>query len=68
MFPLRTNFLSYPRDALGMKERIFNYRLSRCRRIIENTFGILVSRFRIFRRPIIARDEVAVAVIKASLV
>ena len=68
-FPLRTNLMKpYPRDSLAMEERVFNYRLSRCRRIIENTFGILVSRFRIFRRSIIAREEVVIAVTKASVV
>ena len=68
-FPLRTDLMKpYPREVLGMKERVFNYRLSRCRRIIENSFGILASRFRIFRRPIIAREEVVIAVTKASVV
>ena len=68
-FPLRTDLMKpYPREVLGMKERIFNYRLSRCRRIIENTFGILASRFRIFRRPVIAREEVVISVTKASVV
>ena len=30
-----------PRDAIEIKEIIFNCTQSRCRRIIENTFGIL---------------------------
>lgn len=52
-FALRSDFLKpYPRADLDWEEKIFNYRLSRARRIIENAFGILTARFRIFRAPI----------------
>ncbi|XP_042857143.1 putative nuclease HARBI1 [Penaeus japonicus] len=33
-------------------ERIFNYRLCRARRIVENAFGILSSKFSVFLKPI----------------
>ncbi|KAJ8957325.1 hypothetical protein NQ314_006575 [Rhamnusium bicolor] len=68
VFPLRTNLLKpYSRiGTLSQKQKIFNYRLSRVRRIVENVFGILVSRFRIFERPISVSLDKINAIVRAS--
>lgn len=55
----------YPFQNLSIDKRVFNYRLSRARRLIENVFGIATSRFRVFRRPIIACKRKVVSITKA---
>jgi hypothetical protein len=52
-FPLKP-YLMKPYNArdLNTERRIFNYRLSRSRRIVENAFGILANRWRIYHKPI----------------
>ena len=66
-FPLKTYMLRpYPGKFLPENKQIFNYRLSRARRVIENTFGIMATKFRIFRRSIVANPAKATKITKAA--
>ena len=48
-FALTTNMMKpYPHRSLNKQQRVFNYRLSRARRVAENAFGIFAHRFRVF--------------------
>ena len=67
-FPLKPNMMRpYPGKNLTQQQSIYNYHLSRARRVIEDSFGILASRWRIFRRPIIADPDHVVIYTKAAI-
>lgn len=66
-FPLSYNIMKpYPLTGISREERIFNYRLSRARRMVECAFGILVNRFRVFTTAInLSPDKVTKLIMAA---
>lgn len=68
-FPLKHYLLRpYNKNALLNNEsnKIFNYRLSRARRIVENAFGILRARWRVFQGPIQVQPEMVDKIVLAA--
>ncbi|KAF0758029.1 protein ALP1-like, partial [Aphis craccivora] len=67
-FPLLVNILRpYPGKQLvnNIKKKVFNYRLSRARRTIENTYGIACSKWRILNKAIKTNVEITIIITKA---
>jgi len=58
----------FPRSAVLHDERKqnFNKRFCRARRVVENVFGILKQKWRIFLRPIESNVQTTVYVVKAT--
>lgn len=70
-FPLSENLMRpYPKRSVtdNYENKVFNYRLSRARQTVECAFGILASRFRVFRAPFEIKVESVIDVVKASCV
>ena len=68
-FPLKLWLMKpYSRRGMDLNQRVFNYRLSRGRRVVENAFGILTSGFRIFQRTMQQDPPVVARVVMACLV
>ncbi|GBM96205.1 hypothetical protein AVEN_172141-1 [Araneus ventricosus] len=66
-FPLKPYLMKpYKLCPLTTEQKIFNYRLSRARRVSENAFGILVRRFKILSRKIECQLQTTDKIVKAS--
>uniref|UniRef100_A0A673L2A3 DDE Tnp4 domain-containing protein n=1 Tax=Sinocyclocheilus rhinocerous TaxID=307959 RepID=A0A673L2A3_9TELE len=57
----------FNQSNLTSAQRVYNYRHCRARRIIENAFGIMASRFRILGRPIESSVGKAVSIVQACV-
>ena len=67
-FPLQQWLMKpYPGQGIEETQTIFNYRLSRARRVIENAIGILSARWRVFMSPLQTSAKNAETVVKATL-
>ena len=68
-FPLRRELMRpYPGQNNTRERRVFNYRLSRARRMVECTFGILATQWRLYRRVLGVSPLVAERVVKATCI
>lgn len=67
-FPLTKHLMRpYPGKCLEANKDYFNKSLSRARVIIENTFGILVARWRVLNNPLNVYPENANTIVKATV-
>lgn len=67
IFQLQENLLKPFARKLTMREAVYNYRLSRARRVVENAFGILVMRWQVFRSPMCCTLETAENIVLATV-
>lgn len=67
IFPLEPYLMRPYASSQPEPEQIFNYRQSRARLTIENSFGILVARWRIFEVPIQAKPSNVISFVMACL-
>ncbi|XP_047490323.1 protein ALP1-like [Penaeus chinensis] len=68
-FSLRTYLMKpYSNRNLTHEERIFNYRLSRARRVVENAFGILANRFQILLTTMQHHHETVRTIVEACCI
>ena len=68
-FPLQRHLMRpYPGRGSTKEEKIYNYRLSRARRIVENGFGLLASRWRVFYTKVAVAPECVKHIVKATCV
>ena len=68
-FPLRCDLMRpFARNTLTNERHIFNYRLSRARRVVENAFGTPANHWRIYHHHIYLTPDNVTTVVKATVV
>lgn len=68
-FPLQRNLMRpFPGKCCTNDQKLYNYRLSRARRIVENAFGILACRWRVYHTHISVKPCTAKSIVKATCV
>jgi hypothetical protein len=58
----------YRQSRLDPRKKTYNIRLCKARRVVENAFGILVQKLRIFFRPIATKVENTILIVKTACV
>ena len=68
-FPLKKNLMRpFPGRGCSKSQQVYNYRLSRARRVVENAFGVLAARLRIYHTKVAVRPDWVKAIVKATCV
>ncbi|GFO47249.1 nuclease harbi1-like protein [Plakobranchus ocellatus] len=58
----------YPGKSLSYEQDVYNYRHSRARRVVENAFGILSERWRVFHTKIAVKPDTVKKIVMATTV
>uniref|UniRef100_A0A914WUG6 DDE Tnp4 domain-containing protein n=1 Tax=Plectus sambesii TaxID=2011161 RepID=A0A914WUG6_9BILA len=67
-FPLLPHLMKpHPAANRTMAQRIFDYRLSRSQRVVENAFRLLATRWRVLRKPITTEPPFATKIVHACI-
>ena len=67
-FPLKEYLMKpYPLKGITPSQRVYNYRLSRARRVIENAFGVLANRWRVFLTTIKLHPDKVITIVEACI-
>lgn len=68
-YPLKKNLMKpFPQRGLSIKKRVFNYRLSRARRLIECAFGMMTKKFRVLENMSLLQPSNLEYIVKACCV
>lgn len=68
-FPLQKNIMRpYPSGNIDREKQIFNYRLSRARRCVECSFGLLCNKWRVLHTAILTEPDFAMEIVKAACI